>query len=114
MSRIAGAVPVTSAVTVVAPRVMRTVTPSQTAGLGDVLGDLLGFGDRAEAAAGRVDRRRGGPLGDVAAVQVDAGLNDPQGEQHQQAEQDGPLRALTEAALVAGPSAHGSDLAELG
>jgi hypothetical protein len=52
-------------------------------------------------------------LRNVAAVQVDAALNDPQGEQHQQAEQDGPLRALTEAALVAGPEPAWSDLAEL-
>src|SRR5215210_1375207 len=83
----------------------------QTAGLCDAMGHLLCFRGAAEAAASQVDRRSRRPLGNIAAVQVDTGLDDAQGEEHQHAEQDGPLGALAEATLVTGPSTHAQILA---
>ena len=84
MSRMAGALTGDIRGHLVAPRVIRDRHGLQPAGPGNVIRDLLGLGGGAEAAPGRIDRRRGRPLGDVAAVQVDAGLNDPESDEHQQ------------------------------
>ena len=67
--------------TVVPVRWTRTEMFSQASGAGNRFGQVLSVGCRAIAAAGSVDRRCRCSLRDVATVQEDAGLDDPEGDE---------------------------------
>ena len=83
-------------------------------GTGNRPAQVLGIGRTAVAAAGSVDCCSRCSLRDIATVEKDASLDDPEGEEHQERPENRPLHAFAEAALVAGHNLHGSEFGELG
>ena len=75
---------------------------------------MLGVGCRAIAAAGSIDCSGRRPLCDIATMQEDAGVDDAESKEHQSRPEDRPLHAFAEAALIAGPDLHWSELWQLG
>src|SRR5829696_2107366 len=86
----------------------------QASRTGNRLTQMLSISCTPVAAAGHVDCCSRCSLCDVAAMEKDASLDDPEGEEHQERPEDRPLHAFTEAALIAGHDLHGSELGELG
>jgi len=86
----------------------------ETSRAGDCLRQMLGVGRRAVASACSINRRSRCSLCDIAAVQEDAGLDDPKGHEYQDRPENRPLHAFADAALIAGRDLHSSELGELG